>query len=174
QGGGPYRVLYASGRPNWEFKFLRRALADDEQVQLVGLVRIARRLPKFDFRNARTAATSPLFDGFDHPDTESAERFDQPVLVRLGTIDEAELRDGFPKAADELYRYHAVVLDDLEAGFFTQDQLALLRNFVSQRGGGLLMLGGPDSFADGKYDRTPVGELLPVYLNRPGATAKAG
>ena len=30
------------------------------------------------------------------------------------------------------------------------------------------MLGGPDSFADGKYDRTPVGELLPVYLNRPG------
>ena len=28
------------------------------------------------------------------------------------------------------------------------------------------MLGGPDSFADGKYDRTPVGELLPVYLNR--------
>ena len=29
------------------------------------------------------------------------------------------------------------------------------------------MLGGPDSFADGKYDRTPVGELLPVYLDRP-------
>ena len=25
QGGGPYRVLYVSGRPNWEFKFLRRA-----------------------------------------------------------------------------------------------------------------------------------------------------
>src|SRR5262249_51184832 len=32
QGGGPYRVLYVSGRPNWEFKFLRRAVADDEQV----------------------------------------------------------------------------------------------------------------------------------------------
>ncbi len=28
------------------------------------------------------------------------------------------------------------------------------------------MLGGPDSFASGKYDRTPVGELLPVYVNR--------
>ncbi len=25
RGGGPYRVLYVSGRPNWEFKFLRRA-----------------------------------------------------------------------------------------------------------------------------------------------------
>ena len=26
QGSGPYRVLYVSGRPNWEFKFLRRAI----------------------------------------------------------------------------------------------------------------------------------------------------
>ena len=25
RGGGPYRVLYVCGRPNWEFKFLRRA-----------------------------------------------------------------------------------------------------------------------------------------------------
>ena len=166
QGGGPYRVLYVGGRPNWEFKFLRRALYDDEQVQLVGLLRIARRQPKFDFQSsARNRTISPLFDGFDHPDADTAERADQSVLVRLGTLDEVELRDGFPKTAEELYRYHAIVIDDLEAAFFTQDQLGLLRNFVSTRGGGLLMLGGPDSFADGKYDRTPVGELLPVYLN---------
>jgi uncharacterized membrane protein len=168
QGGGPYRVLYVSGRPNWEFKFLRRAVEEDDQIELAGLVRIARRQPKFDFRNARTRSTSPLFDGFDHPDAELAERADQPVLIRLGRkLDGEELRDGFPKVADELYRYHALVLDDVEAGFFTPDQLALVRKFVSQRGGGLLMLGGPDSFASGKYDRTPVGELLPVYLNRP-------
>jgi hypothetical protein len=66
-----------------------------------------------------------------------------------------------------------VVIDDLEAAFFTPDQLALLRNFVSQRGGGLLMLGGPDSFAEGKYDRTPVGDLLPVYLDRTSPPADA-
>jgi hypothetical protein len=167
QGGGPYRVLYVSGRPNWEYKFLRRAIEGDEQLQLVGLLRIARRQPKFDFRAARSGDNSRLFDGFDHPDADTAERYDQPVLVRLGTRDETELRDGFPKTADELYAYHAVVLDDLEAGFFTQDQLTLLRNFVSHRGGGLLMLGGPDSFSEGKYDKTPVGELLPVYLNGP-------
>jgi len=171
QGSGPYRVLYVSGRPNWEFKFLRRALEEDKEVELLGLVRIAVRQPKFDFRNPRARSTSPLFDGFDHPDPETAERHDQPVLIRLGPLGEGELRDGFPKAVDEMYRYHAVVLDDIEAGFFTADQQALLRNFVSQRGGGLLMLGGPDSFADGKYDRTPVGELLPVYLNRPPAVA---
>ncbi len=175
QGGGPYRVLYVSGRTNWEFKFLHRALNDDEQVQLVGLLRIARRQPKFDFQsNARNRTISPLFDGFNNADPDTAERADQPVLVRLGTIDEVELRDGFPKTAENLYRYHAIIIDDLEASFFTQDQLGLLRNFVGTRGGGLLMLGGPDSFADGKYDRTPVGELLPVYLNAPAGVPSVG
>ena len=141
-------------------------MQEDEQVELVGLVRIAKRQAKFDFQAAGTRTTSPLFNGFDNADPDTAEAADQPVLVRLGTVDEAELRDGFPKTAEDLYRYHAIVIDDLEASFFTQDQLALMRNFVSRRGGGLLMLGGPDSFADGKYDRTPVGEMLPVYLNK--------
>ena len=168
QGGGPYRILYVSGRPNWEFKFLRRALAEDEQVRLVGLVRIAKRQAKFDFQASGSRTASPLYTGFDNADPDTAEAANQAVLVRLGTEDEVELRDGFPKTTDELYRYHAIIIDDLEAAFFTQDQLALLRNFVSRRGGGLLMLGGPDSFTDGKYDRTPVGEMLPVYLNRPG------
>ena len=89
-------------------------------------------------------------------------------MIGLGKIlDGVEQKPHFPRTADELYRYHAIVLDDLEAAFFSPDQLALLRNFVSLRGGGLLMLGGPDSFINGKYDRTPVGEMLPVYLKRP-------
>ena len=170
QGGGPYRVLYVSGRPNWEFKFLRRAVSDDEQLELVGLLRIAKRQPKFDFRDARNRTKSQLYDGFDNADPDTAERADQPVLVRLGIREGGtELRDGFPKTAEELYAYHAIVIDDLEVSFFTQDQLALLRNFVSVRGGGLLMLGGPDAFVDGKYDRTPVGDMLPVYLDKASA-----
>lgn len=166
RGGGPYRVLYVCGRPNWEFKFLRRAVADDDQLELVGLVRIARREPKFSFRSSAGESTNPLFRGFEHPDEEAAERYDQPVLLRLGTKDEHELRDGFPKTADELFAYDGVILDDVEAAFFSQDQQTLLRNFVSRRGGGLLMLGGPDSFAAGNYARTPIGNLLPVYVDQ--------
>jgi uncharacterized membrane protein len=166
RGGGPYRVLYVCGRPNWEFAFLRRALNEDDQLELLGLVRIARREPKFSFRSKAGESTNPLFRGFEHPDEESAERYDQPVLIRLGTRDENELRDGFPKTAEELYGFDAVVLDDVEAGFFSRDQLTLLQNFVSRRGGGLLMLGGPDSFATGRYARTPVGNLLPVYVDQ--------
>ncbi len=94
-------------------------------------------------------------------------------MIRQGTLDGEELRDGFPKAVDQLFRYHAVVIDDLEASFFSPDQMTLLRNFVSQRGGGLLMLGGTDSFIEGQYNRTPVGELLPIYLNRPVASPES-
>lgn len=166
RGGGPYRVLYVSGRPNWEFKFLRRALADDDQLELVAIIRIAKREPKFTFRSRSGESTNPLFRGFEHPDQEAAERYDQPVLVRLSTKDENELREGFPKTAEELYQYDAVILDDVEAEFFTQDQLMLLEHFVSRRGGGFLMLGGPDSFAAGHYSRTPVGNLLPVYVEK--------
>lgn len=164
--GGPYRVLYVSGRPNWEYKFLRRALEEDRELELAGLIRIAKREPKFDFRGRAGEASNPLFRGFDKKNEET-ERYDQPVLVRLlpNARDENELRGGFPKTAEELFAYHAVIVDDLEAQFFTADQLSLLQRFVSERGGGFLMLGGQESFEQGKYQRTPVGDMLPVYLD---------
>ncbi|WP_166830231.1 glutamine amidotransferase [Thalassoroseus pseudoceratinae] len=162
--GGPYRVLYVTGRPNWEFKFLRRALDDEPEIELLGLVRIANKEPKFTFRE-RDNGSNQLFRGFDQNE-ETAEQYDEPVLVRLGIEDPEELRDGFPKVADDLFGYHALILDDLEADFFTQDQKSLIQQFVRQRGGGFLMLGGQESFVKGKYARTPIGELLPVYADR--------
>jgi len=171
---GPYRVLYVSGRPNWEFKFLRRAVAGDDQVQLVALLRIAKREPKFSFLGRQGESTNPLYRGFGDQDKEEKEQYDQPVVVRLGTRDEIELRDGFPKKADLLYGYHAVILDDVEAAFFTADQLLLLEKFVSRRGGGLMMLGGAESLAEGGYRRTPIDQLLPVYLDAPKSPPAAG
>ncbi|MGB7160923.1 MAG: glutamine amidotransferase, partial [Tepidisphaeraceae bacterium] len=174
RGRGPYRVLYVSGRPNWEFKFLQRSLEFDPQVHLIGLLRIARREPKFTFLGRGGEDTNPLFRGFDPADKDAVEQYDQPVIVRFGTLDEDELRGGFPKTPDELFRYHAIVLDDVEAEFFTQDQMQLLKDFVRQRGGGLLMLGGQESFKNGKYDRTPIGDLLPVYVDQvPSVPANA-
>ncbi len=168
RGGGPYRVLYLSGRPNWEFKFLRRALEEDDEVRLAGLVRIAKKEPKFTFLGRAGERTNPLFRGFGQKGDEALEEYDQPVLMRI-TDESGELESGFPRSAEELYRYHAVVLDDIESEFFSQDQLSLLQQFVSRRGGALLMLGGNNSFAEGKWNRTPVGEMLPVYLDRAAA-----
>ncbi|HMO14915.1 MAG TPA: glutamine amidotransferase [Pirellulaceae bacterium] len=163
---GPYRVLYVTGRPNWEFKFLRRALDDDDELNLVGLIRIAKREPKFTFRSQFGESSNPLFRGFGNQDDEETERYDQAVFLRVGIDEESQLRNGFPNSAEELFAYHAVILDDVEADFFTQDQQTLLQQFVSSRGGSLLMLGGQESFVNGKYDRTSIGEMLPVYIDR--------
>jgi len=166
RGEGPYRILYVTGRPNWEYKFLRRAISEDPHVQLVALLRVARREPKYDWRGRTGESSNPLYRGFDGTDEEQTEQYDQPVLVRLNTRDDAELRDGFPKTKQELFDYHAVILDDVEASFFTADQMDLIRRFVSERGGGFLMLGGKESFQKGNFQRTPIGRILPVHLDR--------
>lgn len=166
RGRGPYRILYVSGRPNWEFKFLRRAIDEDPQLRLSALIRVAKREPKFEFRGRAGETSNPLFRGFGNQSTEEVERYDRPVLVRLNAPGEAERSHEFPNTEEELYRYQAIILDDIEAGFFTPAQAALVQRFVSERGGGLLMLGGMECYCEGGYHRTPIGDLLPVYLDR--------
>tara|TARA_R110002049_G_scaffold46487_1_gene135147 strand:+ start:96266 stop:98665 length:2400 start_codon:yes stop_codon:yes gene_type:complete len=163
---GPYRILYVAGRPNWEFKFLRRALSTDAEIELVGLLRIADKEPKFSFRDRGVNTSNPLFAGLGKDEEDIAQQYDEPVIIRLGVKESDELSDGFPKSAEELFGYHAVILDDIETGFFSQDQMLLLRRFVSTRGGGMLMLGGQESFADQGFASSPLGELSPVYAPR--------
>ena len=167
RGAGPYRILYVAGRPNWEFKYLNRAVETDDQVQLVGLIRVAKREPKFDFRGRAGETSNPLFRGFGNQAAEEVQRYDQPVLVRLNTKDDVELRAGFPRTAEELFGYHALILDDVESEYFAPEQAQLVQKFVGERGGGFLMLGGMESFQEGNYARTPIGDLLPVYLEKP-------
>jgi len=59
RGQGPYRILYVAGRPNWEYQSLNRAVESDDQVQLVGLIRVAKREPKFDFRGRAGETQQP-------------------------------------------------------------------------------------------------------------------
>jgi uncharacterized membrane protein len=52
----------------------------------------------------------------------------------------------------------------MEASWFTGDQLRMLADFVSERGGGLLALGGRRALGEGGFGGTPVAEVLPVDL----------
>ncbi|WP_221028971.1 glutamine amidotransferase [Actomonas aquatica] len=173
RGRPAYRILYVGGRPNWEFKFLNRALADDPQLDLVALLRLARREPKFEFRGGAGESNNPLFRGFDG-ETDAAPRYDEPVLTRLNTRDEEELRAGFPRTAEELFAYDAIILDDVEAAFFNTSQQMLLRRFAAERGGGLLFLGGADTLENGGYADSPLAAALPIYLDRRADRAPRG
>ena len=77
-----------------------------------------------------------------------------------------ELIGGFPKSREELFSYRSVILGSVEAASFTPEQLRMLADFVSKRGGGLLMLGGRRAFAEGGWGGTPVGEVLPVVIEQ--------
>lgn len=160
------RILYVGGRPNWEFKFLNRAFSEDREVDLVGMIRIARKEARFDFRGRVGEDANSLFRGQDREADEETESYDEAVLIRLNARDQAELADGFPKTRQDLFAYDALILDDIEARFFTPDQHSLIDRFVSERGGGLFMLGGRDSFRHGEWHKTPLRDALPMYLDR--------
>ena len=70
---------------------------------------------------------------------------------------------------EELFAYEGLILGSVEASFFTSDQLSMIADFVSQRGGGLLTLGGRNALAEGGYGGTAVEEALPVVLEQPAS-----
>ncbi|HXI32080.1 MAG TPA: glutamine amidotransferase [Vicinamibacterales bacterium] len=80
-----------------------------------------------------------------------------------------EMISGFPKTREELFAYRALILGSVEAASFSPEQLRMIADFVSKRGGGLLMLGGRRAFAEGGWGGTPVGEVLPVVLDNGNA-----
>jgi hypothetical protein len=163
RGTGPYRILYLAGRPSWEFKFLRRALDEDAEISLTSLIRIAKKELKFSFRDSKMESTNPLFSGFEDLSEEEKEQYNEPVFARLGVRQAGELQKGFPKDAEELFDYSAVILDDLEHDFLTLDQQQLLRQFVALRGGSLMVLGGQESMRGKGFRNSVLGQLLPVY-----------
>ncbi|MFN7984963.1 MAG: glutamine amidotransferase [Vicinamibacterales bacterium] len=93
------------------------------------------------------------------------QRTAEDKYLRLDVGSPDEVVGGFPKTREELFAYRAIILGSVEAASFTPDQLRMLADFVSKRGGGLLMLGGRRSFAEGGWAGTPVAEVLPVELD---------
>lgn len=86
-------------------------------------------------------------------------------FYRQGIVGQQELAQGFPKTEEELFAYHGLVIGSVESSFFTADQLRNIEAFVSRRAGGFLALGGRLAFDGGKYNGTPVADLLPVALD---------
>ena len=125
------KILYFEGEPRFEYKFIRRAIPEDDNVIITSLI--------------RTADNKYMRQGVDGPE---------------------ELVAGFPKTREELFSYRAMIIGSLEAAALTGDQLRMIAEFVDRRGGGLLMLGGPRSFAEGGYVGTAVADVLPVVLDR--------
>jgi Ca-activated chloride channel family protein len=71
---------------------------------------------------------------------------------------------GIPKDIAGLQKYDGVILSNVSSLKLGRDQMVSIRDYVRDHGGGLMMIGGEESFGLGGYYRTPVEEALPVTM----------
>src|SRR5216684_1425102 len=133
--GRKRRVLAIEGAPGFEHSFLTRALAEDPGLEIDSVVR----------KGKNDAGQDAFF-------------------VQAGACRAAALTGGFPARREDLYTYDALIVANVEGDFFTREQLGTTADFVSARGGGLLVLGGR-SFDGRGLVGTPVEDVLPVELS---------
>lgn len=116
--------------------------------------------PRYEMRFIRAAVEAD-----SNLQLVSLQRTAENKFLRLSVDSADELATGFPKSRAELFRYRAIIVGNIEASFFTHDQLAMLADFVNVRGGGLMLLGGRRAFAEGGYAGTPVADVMPVVIS---------
>ena len=69
---------------------------------------------------------------------------------------------GMPDSLSDLQNYELLILSNVPATKLTLRQMDLARTYVRDLGGGLIMLGGDQSFGLGGYYKTALEEILPV------------
>lgn len=137
------RILLAEGEPRPEAKFIKQATDQDDNLHVLLLL-----------RTAMATANAP-------------EKF-----FRIGALEgPEELQFGFPTTRQELFRYRGLILGSFEAAAFSPEQQRMIEEFVAIRGGGLLVLGGARSFAEGGWSGTPLSNALPITLDSRATTA---
>ena len=71
---------------------------------------------------------------------------------------------GFPDDLNDLLTFDVLLISDVPATDLRSSQLGIVKSYVKDFGGGLVMLGGEKSFGLGGYYRTPVEDALPVRM----------
>jgi uncharacterized membrane protein len=133
--GRPRLVLVLQGAPGYDHSYLSRVWARDPGLEIDSVV-----------RKGRDDSGKPTF------------------LLQAAASRTPALSDGFPATREALYRYDAVIVANVEGDYFTQAQLEQLADFVSDRGGGLLVFGGR-AFAQRGLIGTPLEQVLPLELD---------
>jgi len=133
--GRKRRLLVVEGAPGFEHSFMLRALSLDSGLEVDSVTRKG--------RNA------------DNQDT---------FLVQAGPGRASALTSGLPARRDQLFAYDGLVIANVEGDTFSRAQVAVAADFVAERGGGLLVLGGR-SFTQHGLSGTSLEEVLPVELN---------
>ncbi len=135
------RVLLVEGAPGFEHSFLKRAWSTDHGLEIDSVVKKGRN-----------------------------EQGNDTYYIQATRSRSDALTAGYPVTREALFAYDAVVLANVEGHQFTRAQLDATRAFVSQRGGGLLVLGARSFMRQG-LGATALEEVLPLDLTDRGGPA---
>lgn len=100
-------------------------------------------------------------------ESEEEVRYLRAALEEAKISSEWRPADRVPTTLTEMNAYDAIVLMNEPAYNFSQAQQEDLRRFVHDSGGGLVMIGGPDTFGAGGWIGSPLEDALPVKLDPP-------
>lgn len=84
------------------------------------------------------------------------------ALKEHDVLVDARPPEGLPEDLSGLQGYEALLLSNVPATALTMRQMEVVRTYVQDLGGGLVMLGGDQSFGLGGYYKTTLEEILPV------------
>ena len=140
----PRRVLLVEGAPGYEHSFLKRVLRGDPGVVVDAVV--------------------------DKGRNDLGER----TFYVQGAAGRVEaLAGGYPATREALFRYDAVILGNVGPERLRPSQMEDTAAFVSERGGGLLVMGAR-SFEGRGFQGTPLEALLPLALREEGRAGVLG
>ena len=87
------------------------------------------------------------------------------ALEEQGLLVQVRPAEGVPRSLSELQRFDCLMLSNVPATAMTLQQMEIIRTYVQDLGGGLVMLGGDQAFGLGGYYKTTLEEILPVRSN---------
>lgn len=87
-----------------------------------------------------------------------------PALREAGLTVDIQAPADLPIGVAPLAAYKAVILANVSATELTEQRMRALQAYVRDLGGGLVVIGGPDSYGVGGYYQTPLEETLPVEM----------
>lgn len=140
----PRRILMIEGAPGYEHSFIRRALAADPGLEVDTVVR----------------------KGKD-------EKGNDTFYIHAARSRGESLTSGYPLSPAALFAYDALILANVGGEQLTSAQLESTREFVSRRGGGLLVMGA-QSFLGRGLAGTPIETAIPVEISRRVESASQG
>lgn len=78
------------------------------------------------------------------------------------------LPDVAPGKLSDLNKYKSIILNDVYEDTLSSGFLSIVESYVRDYGGGLIAIGGENSFALGGYKDTVLEKILPVYMDLQG------